>query len=533
MVRPIETKERRKSFLDIGGPNSLNNFASSYARTQSYLTRSLGGEELDGDQSPLTSPLPQPTYAPNDVESNPLYLDEDPADSSSSSNSNCNRGVNSNFQFPRKSVGSIDESSHLLLPTASVNSTLHGHGNFEGSTGPQTIFNSINTMMGIGMLSLPLGFKLSGWVLGSAILVLCALSTNYTAKLLGRILKVHPHLRSYSDVAHLCYGGSVNFIISSIFMADLIGATASLVLLFGDSLAILLPSTNTNVFKTIIVLITFVSSFLPLSVLSMTSFLGIMSTTGIVLIIVFCGLITGDAEGLGGSLLEPAVTYLWPQEWKNLLLSLGIFMAPWGGHVVFPELYRDMRHPAKYDHCTNITFNFTFLVDYLIAAVGYLMFGLACEDSFTKNLMLQPNFPKWVKPVICLLMGIMALVKAPLMVRPVFSVLEKALSIETITISAIDGTKTELYGFKRICLRIFYCALILYISVTFTSFGGVVAFLGSAICFTICLVLPLTFYLKVFYGELSQLHRVLLIIGAFIGTILAISGTYGAITIDV
>lgn len=34
-------------------------------------------------------------------------------------------------------------------------------------------------------------------------------------------------------------------------------------------------------------------------------------------------------------------------------------LAPWGGHGVFPNIYRDMRHPHKYPRAVNTTYVFT------------------------------------------------------------------------------------------------------------------------------------------------------------------------------
>ena len=34
-------------------------------------------------------------------------------------------------------------------------------------------------------------------------------------------------------------------------------------------------------------------------------------------------------------------------------------LAPWGGHSVFPNIYKDMRHPKKYNRAVDITYIFT------------------------------------------------------------------------------------------------------------------------------------------------------------------------------
>ena len=34
-------------------------------------------------------------------------------------------------------------------------------------------------------------------------------------------------------------------------------------------------------------------------------------------------------------------------------------VAPWGGHSVFPNIYRDMRHPKKFPKGLRVTYIFT------------------------------------------------------------------------------------------------------------------------------------------------------------------------------
>ncbi|KAL7664403.1 Amino acid transporter transmembrane domain-containing protein [[Candida] zeylanoides] len=506
---------RRRSFLDAGGPNSVSNFASSYARTQRYWGHSLGENSLEDDSvSPGTSPVVggETSRIDETLEYSPLQLE--PRDA---------RGLDhlESYQFPGNDRGATETAS--LLPRAGSFASVSTAAPFEGSTVPQTIFNSVNTMIGIGMFSLPLGFKLAGWGFGCLILLSCAVATNYTAKLLGRALRRHQELMSYSDIAQRSFGASVTVLVSLVFTADLIGATTSLVLLFGVSFAIVFPSAGANVFKAAIVAITFCSSFVPLSVLSVSSLVGVLCSCGVLAVTVYCGLVTGAAGG--GSILHPAETYFWPRHYSNLLVSLGVFMAPWGGHVVFPELYRDMRHPAKYDKCANITFLFACGMDLSIGAIGFLMFGPDCRDSFAKNLMIQQNFPRWISPAICVLMAALALFKTPLLVRPVFSVLEKA--------CGLNAKGDERFGASRVALRLAYCVFLFGISVVFTSFGAIMAFLGSAICFTICVVLPLAFYLKLFREELGAVAKASLAVAIAVGSAGAIAGTYGAITIKI
>lgn len=505
-------KERRRSFLDLGGANSLNKFASSYTRAQSYLGLSLVETSVvqgtEDDLSPCTSL--------DDV------VTESAIDDSPRGNERALDQINA-FSFERN-----EESSLLSRRTSKADSERLITGD---STAPQTIFNCINTLMGIGMLSLPFGFRLSGWVLGTLMLLFSSIVTNISAKMLGKILRKYPHLMSYGDIAHLYGGRGINIVVTLVFSFDLLGAMISLIILFSDSFHILFPSLQRVLLKGIIVAVLFVLSFLPLSILSLCSLLGIICTSLLIVVIIICGLLTSTSPG---SLVTPAVTNLWPSEYKYLFLSLGLFMAPWGGHPVFPELYRDMRHRSKFSKCCNIAFGITFNLDYLIAAIGFLMFGINCQDSLTKNLMTNKNYPDWVRPLICLFMGLLPVSKLPLITRPIITVYESFFKLNQTNYAVIkNGIRQEVYGIKRVLSRVVFCVLLLLVSLIFNSFGKVISFLGSAICFTICMTLPLIFYLKFYDDEITVMERLLIKFGILIGVVFSLIGTYGSIVIDI
>lgn len=509
-------KSRRTSFLDIGGANSLSNFASSYKRAQSYIATSLTNDRSFNDNlSPCTSTP--------DTES-VIQFDGSPSETPALPQ----RGYDhiDSFAFPEGETErtplnrSYSRGSRRLSTEAGL--LLLG-----SSTAPQTIFNSINTLMGIAMLSLSFGLKLSGWVVGVTLLILCAWITSRTANILGRILRSHLHIYTYGDIAYLFGGSKFQAFATFTFTLDLLGASISLVLLFSDSFAILFPSVNPSVFKFILVVVTLCMSFLPLSVISSVSLVGILCTVGIMSLIAICGLVSKESPG---SLLQPAATSLWPSSWKNVFFSLGIFMCPWGGHPVFPELYRDMRHPAKFSRCCNITFSTTLALDLSIATIGYFMFGQDCHDLLTKNVMKSTGYPLWVKSVFSLLLGILPVSKLALMVRPIISVYENHFNMNKETVVTYkNGKRLHNMTFQKFASRVALLAFLFISSLIFTSFGKVIAFFGSAICFTICVTLPLLFNLKLNADELTTTLRVMSYLGVAVGITGAILGTYGTL----
>ncbi|KAL4926114.1 putative transporter [Aspergillus undulatus] len=191
------------------------------------------------------------------------------------------------------------------------------------STVPQTVFNSVNVLIGVGLLSLPLAMKHAGWLLGLTFLLFAAITTSYTAKILAKCLDVDRSLVTYADLAYISFGHHARLVISFLFCLELLGACVALVVLFADSLHVLLPGLSIPQWQIICGLMLVPLSFVPLRLLSVTSILGILSCTSIVAIICIDGFVKPHAPG---SLREPMQTYLLPENWGTLPLSFGLIM---------------------------------------------------------------------------------------------------------------------------------------------------------------------------------------------------------------
>lgn len=148
------------------------------------------------------------------------------------------------------------------------------------STLPQTVFNSVNVLIGVGLLSLPLGVKQSGWLIGMVFLFLAAMVTRYTAGLLAKCLDVETSLISFSDIAWKAFGQKTRVATGLLFSFELVAACVALVVLFADSLDALIPGWGIVEWKVLCGIILVPLSFVPLRWLSITSVLGILSCLG-------------------------------------------------------------------------------------------------------------------------------------------------------------------------------------------------------------------------------------------------------------
>jgi len=145
------------------------------------------------------------------------------------------------------------------------------------STLPQTIFNSTNVLVGIGILSLPLAIRYCGWLIGILFFFASSLVTSYTAKLLAKCLDADGSLITFGDLAFVSFGPKARIATSLLFVMELMAACVALVILFADSLDALIPGWGVTEFKILCGVIIIPLVFTPLRFLSLTSVLGIIS----------------------------------------------------------------------------------------------------------------------------------------------------------------------------------------------------------------------------------------------------------------
>lgn len=393
------------------------------------------------------------------------------------------------------------------------------------STLPQTVFNSVNVLIGVGLLSLPLGFRYSGWIVGMAFFLLSALATRYTAWVLAKCLDVDQSLITFADIAYTAFGAKARVLTSVIFFFELIAACVALLVLFADSLDALIPGWGVVEFKILGGIILVPLSFVPLRFLSFTSVLGIVSCIGIVILILVDGFLKPHSPG---SLREPAETFLFPNRWSTLPLSFGLLMAPWGGHSVFPNIYRDMRHPRKYPKGLNITYGFTYLLELSMAVAGLLMFGEKVRDELTSNILRTNGYPGALSICIVIFIAIIPLTKIPLNVRPIVVTTELLLGLSSQNVpssSSLVGLSGSTRGIFKFSIRVMTIVVILLIAIFVPSFDTIMAFSGSALTFTICIVLPLAFYLKIFGHEIGWMERVMAWFLMGVSVVIALVGT--------
>ncbi|KAJ3990546.1 transmembrane amino acid transporter protein-domain-containing protein [Lentinula detonsa] len=362
------------------------------------------------------------------------------------------------------------------------------------STFGQTLFNSIAILLGIGMLSEPLAFAYAGWIAGTILIILYGFISCYTAKLLAHIILADPRLRSYADVGRKAFGPKSTVIISIMFCLELFAVSVILVTLYADSLHAIIPKYTSDTYKIWGLLLLIPMVFLPLSLLSYTSILGIMSTIMMVVVILYDGLSKADAPG---SLRTPAETSFTISSWPNLGIAYGLFMAGFSGHAVIPSLARDMVNPEEFDTMIDWAFLVATTIYALIGYVGYLMFGSNVSDEISMDLLKTPGYNPTLNQAVLWMLVISPLSKFALTTQPLNAVLEVLIGLESAAASpedmAIKMSTPVPWSFKSLLSRlqrIFVTIASVAVSIAVPEFSALMAFLGSFSAFMICIIGP-------------------------------------------
>ena len=550
------------TFLDtpIGsfkGPNSLHNFASSFTRAQSFAASKIdndinkkrsfffsetspNGDEVVEDELfdpelmiPALRGERLSTVIHDVAARNQLFMNSHSLEHNMSPNNDVfyqddiisalNEGrsrqnsLQGAIRIPRQKVYPAPSFSSIRSAISQVTTATHLNlkkiedkdGNIVTvlagqSTAPQTIFNSINILIGVGLLALPVGIYKAGWIFGVPLLIGSGLATYWSATLLSKSMDTDSTIMTYADLGYAAYGSTAKLLISLIFSIDLLGSGVSLIVLFSDSLYALVGESDTWT-KTNLKLLSFVVltpfTFVPLPILSIFSLFGIMSTISITLLVLICGFLKPNAPG---SLLDIMPTNLWPQSIPDLLLAIGILMAPFGGHAVFPNLRSDMRHPYKFTKTLKATYTITMLTDVSMGVLGFLMFGHYCSNEITNTLLMTPGYPKWCYPLISALICMIPLAKTPLNAKPIISTLDVILSVQT---PGLTKTSNFFKKVGRFLIRIGVNASFVALAILFPDFEKIIGILGASICFLVCIILPCLFYLRLAGPSISTTER--------------------------
>ena len=118
-----------------------------------------------------------------------------------------------------------------------------------------------------------------------------------------------------------------------------------------------------------------------------------------------------------------------------------------------------------------------------------MMFGDGVLDEITSNILMESSYPKALTVLMTLFVGIIPLTKIPLNARPIVSTVEVLLGLHQQAVSpspGLVGRSMYFRGIAKVVIKVLIVFVFLIISILFPAFDSIMAFMGSALCFTIC-----------------------------------------------
>jgi vesicular inhibitory amino acid transporter len=119
----------------------------------------------------------------------------------------------------------------------------------------------------------------------------------------------------------------------------------------------------------------------------------------------------------------------------------------------------------------------------------------------------------------------------PLSARPLVSTVEIFAGLDPRAVAddqSLVGMSAFTRGIWRVVIRVLTTVLFVLIAIIFPYFDRIMALLGSSMCFSICIILPLAFYLKLFGRQISLKERMLDYFLIVVCSIMAVIGTVWA-----
>ena len=117
------------------------------------------------------------------------------------------------------------------------------------------------------------------------------------------------------------------------------------------------------------------------------------------------------------------------------------------------------------------------------------MFGDDVLDEITSNILTTSGYPRALTFLLCAVIAIIPLTKITLNARPIVTTLEVITGLHQQTVAdstALVGRSMYFRGIMKVVIRVATILVFLAISILFPAFDAIMAFMGSALCFTIC-----------------------------------------------
>uniref|UniRef100_N1QW51 Amino acid transporter transmembrane domain-containing protein n=1 Tax=Aegilops tauschii TaxID=37682 RepID=N1QW51_AEGTA len=337
----------------------------------------------------------------------------------------------------------------------------------QGCSVTQTVFNGVNVLAGVGLLSAPFTIHEAGWA-GLAVLSVFAIICCYTGVLLKHCFESKDGIATYPDIGEAAFGRIGRLIISIILYTELYSYCVEFIILEAG---------------------------------------GVIAT----LVVFISVTLVGTTEGVGFHQTGEAV------KWSGMPFAIGIYGFCYSGHSVFPNIYQSMSDRTKFPKALFICFIVCTAIYGSFAIIGYLMFGDKTLSQITLNLPKESFASK---------VALWTTVINPFTKYPL-EFLSSNFVMSSLEELRPEGFLNE--TIVSIILRTSLVASTVVIAFLLPFFGLVMALIGSLLSILVAIIMPALCFLKITQNKATRTQVIASVVIIVVGVISATLGTYSSV----